>query len=565
MRNQEVAALLYEIADLMEIKGEMVFKVVAYRRAAQTIESMTRDVEQISREGKLTELPGVGKGIAETITEYLENGKSKHLTELKKGLPEGLVDLLGLEGIGPKKVKLFLDHKIKNIKDLEKAAKEGRLRRIEGLGEKTEKNILESIENSKKRGGRMLLGQAIPLADEIISEIKKSGLAERVSAAGSIRRGKETIGDIDILVTSDKPGKLLDFFITMKEVGDVIAKGPTKASVHLRNGMQVDVRVLPQREYGSALLYFTGSKEHNVELRRIAIAKRMKLSEYGLFSGNKFVAGASEDDVYRKLGLDYIEPEMREARGELEAAQKHKLPKLIENRDIRGDLQMHTNWSDGANTVEEMARAAEEMGYGYICMTDHVGHMKVANALNSGRLEKQRAEIGAVQKKLDIRILQGAEIDIRVDGSLDIDNTVLKNLDIVFAALHSALKSGNNTQRILAAMDNPHVDIIAHPSGRLIDRRNVAQLDMEKIIDKAKETGTILEIDAQPNRLDMNDIQTKTAIEHGCKIAVDTDAHSSDQLGFMQLGVATARRGWATKKDVINTYPLEKMLKMLKG
>jgi DNA polymerase (family 10) len=563
MRNQEVAALLYEIADLMEIKGEMVFKVVAYRRAAQNIEGMTRDIEEIPKD-KLTDLPGIGKGIAETIAEYLENGKSKHLAELKKGLPEGLTDLLELEGVGPKKVKLFLENKIKNIKDLEKAAKEGRLQKIEGLGEKTEKNILESIENSKKRSGRVLLGQAMPMAEEIISYLKKSGCIEKINVAGSIRRRKETIGDIDILVTSRKPEKVLDFFTKIRGAR-VIAKGPTKASISLVNGAQVDLRVLPPREYGSALLYFTGSKEHNVELRKIAIAKKMKLSEYGLFSGNKFVAGITEEDVYRKLGLDYIEPEMREARGEIEAAQHHRLPDLVELKNIRGDLQMHTKWSDGVNTIEEMASAAKRLGYEYICITDHVGNMKVANALNSGRLEKQHVEINTLQKKLDIRILHGAEIDIRADGSLDIEDSLLKELDIVLASLHSALKSGNNTQRILAAMENPQVDIIAHPSGRLIDRRDVSQLDMGKIIDKSKETNTILEINSQPNRLDINDVQAKMTIEHGCKIAINTDAHSSEQLGFMQLGVATARRGWVKKNDVINTFSAEKMLKMLKN
>ena len=564
MKNQEVAALLYEIADLMEIKGEIAFKVIAYRRAAQTVETMSKDVEAVWQEGKLEDLQGVGKGIAETIAGFLEKGKSKHLDELKKGFPPGLVDMLELEGIGPKKVKLFYEKlKIKSIKDLEKACKSGKLRNVPGLGEKTEQNILQSIEHAKKRGGRMLLGYAVPIAEQIVAEMRESGHAERVNVAGSIRRGKETIGDIDILVTSEKPDKAIEFFTKMKDVADVIAKGPTKASVHLHSGLQVDLRVLTDKEYGSALMYFTGSKEHNVEMRRIAIAKRMKLSEYGLLKSDKFVAGHTEEEVYKQLGMQFVPPEIREMRGEIEAAQHGKLPKLIELRDIRGDLQMHTKWSDGSNTVEEMAQAASQLGYQYICITDHAGNMKIANAMGQKEIERQRAEIDKINKHSDIHILQGAEIDIRADGRLDVSNDVLKKLDIVLASLHSALKK-DNTSRILAAMDNPNVDIIAHPSGRLIDRRETVALDMPKIIDKAKETCTILEIDAQPNRLDLNDVSVRAAVDAGCLIAIDTDAHAPDQLGFMKLGVLTARRGWTKKEDVINTRPLDKMLKCLK-
>ena len=567
MKNQEIAKILYDIADLLEIKGEMVFKLRAYRRAAQSIESMSRDIEDVYGEGKLEEIPGVGRGIAEKIIEYLEKGKSKYLEELKKGLPPGFDELLAVEGIGPKKVKLFYEKlKIKNIKELESACRQGKLRDIPTLGEKTEQNILKSIEASKKRGGRILLGHALLIADEIVNEMKKNKEVERIDVAGSLRRMRETIGDIDILVTSKKPNSVIDYFTKMKASSGTIARGPTKASIRLTNGLQVDLRVLQDKEYGSALMYFTGSKQHNIDLRKIAIAKHLKLSEYGLFSGNKSVAGRTEEDVYKRLGLDYIEPEMRESRGEIELAKKGKLPRLINYNEIKGDLQMHTRWSDGANTIEEMALAAKRLGYEYICITDHAGNLAIANALNKKRLEKQRKEIDAINKHSEITILQGAEVDIRLDGRIDIDNQTLSRLDIVLGSLHSALKAGEekNTRRIMAAMENPHVDIIAHPTGRLLDRREGAQLDMEKIIEKARETNTVLEIDAQPERLDLGDVNARAAVEKGCLLSIDTDAHSTDQLRHMKVGIATARRGWVTREKVINTHSLEKMKKMLK-
>ncbi len=568
MKNQEIAKLLYEIADLLEIKGEMVFKVRAYRRAAQAIESLPKDIEDVYRDGSLDDIPGVGQGIAERIEEYLDKGKLKYLETLKKGLPPGLYDLLEIEGIGPKKVKLFYEKlQIKSVKELEKAAKEGRLRNIPTLGAKTEENILKSIESAKKRGGRMSLGQALILADEILNEMKKNKNVSRINVAGSLRRMRETIGDIDILVTSSKPSDVISYFTKMRDVSRIIATGPTKASVNLSNGMQIDLRVLPDKEYGSALMYFTGSKEHNVELRKIAITKRMKLSEYGLLSGKTFVAGHTEEGVYKKLGMQYIEPEMRENRGEIELAKKSKLPHLIGYDDIRGDLQMHTKWSDGVNTVEEMARAAKQLGYEYICITDHAVQPSIANPLNAKRLAQQRKEIDRLNGKMaGITILQGAEVTIDLNGGFGIDNGALKSLDIVLASLHSALKQPREkiTERVLKAMENPHVDIFAHPTARLIDSREGADLDMEKIMERAKETGTVLEIDAQPNRLDLNDVNVKAAVEAGCRLSIDTDAHSADQLRHMRIGIATARRGWATKGSVINTRPLEKMRKMLK-
>ena len=565
MKNREVAKLLYDIADLLEIRGEMIFKIRAYRRAAQAVEAMPTDVGEAWKQGKLDSIPGVGRGIAEKIDEYLKKGRLKYLDELKKGLPPGFADMLAIEGVGPKKVKLFYEKLgIKNLEQLEKAAKSGKLRKIPSLKEKTEQNIIRSIEASKKRGGRMLLGHALTLSDEIIKEMKKCKDIRRIDAAGSLRRMKETIGDIDILVSSEKPDSVIKFFTKMSMVARVIATGPTKASVNLFNGIQVDLRALPEKEYGSALLYFTGSKEHNIEMRKIAISRRLKLSEYWLFSGKKFLAGRTEQDVYRCLGMDYIEPEMRENRGELEAAKKHKLPGLIGYGDIKGDLHVHTKWSDGSNTVEEMANAAGKMGYEYICISDHIGKLAIARAMDKKRVEQQSREIEKVRKKADIQILQGGEIDIGLDGKFAVSDAVLRKLDIVTASLHSGLK-GDGTQRVLSAMENPNVDIIGHPSGRLIDRRDGVRLDITKITEKAAETNTVLEINSQPERLDLNDVNTKAAIDAGCFLAVNTDAHSIADLRYMRIGVATARRGWAPKSSIINSYPLEKMRKMLKN
>ena len=565
MKNQEVSRLLYDIADLLEIRGEMVFKIRAFRRAAQSVEALPMDVEDAWKQGKLQEIPGVGRGIAEKIDEYLRKGKLKYLDELKKGLPSGFAEMLAIEGIGPKKVKLFYDKlHIKNLEQLEKAARSGRLRKIPKLKEKTELNILRSIEASKKRGGRMLLGNALLLSDEIINEMKKCAGVQRIDAAGSLRRMKETIGDIDILVSSKNAKQAIDHFTTMKQVGRVIATGPTKASINLWNGMQVDLRVLKENEYGSALLYFTGSKEHNIEMRTIAIAKGLKLSEYGLFRGSKSIAGRSEEEVYGKLGLAYIEPEMRESRGEIAAAKKKALPELIAYGDIKGDLHMHTKWSDGTGSIEEMASAAGKLGYEYVCISDHIGKLAIAKALDKKRVEQQMKEIEKARKKSSIEILHGGEIDIGMKGKFDVDNALLKKLDIVIASLHSGLKAENNTERIISAMENPNIDIIGHPSGRLINRRDGARLDIAKVVEKAKETETVLEINSQPDRLDLNDVNTKAAVDAGCLLAINTDSHGTDQLRHMRIGIATARRGWASKKQIINSYSLDKMRKMLK-
>jgi DNA polymerase (family 10) len=565
MRNQEVAQLLYEIADLLELKDENVFKIRAYRRAAQAIESLSKPIEEFYKEDKLDEIPGVGSGIAEKIIEFLETGNSKYYEGLKKKMPMDFENLMTIEGMGPKKIKkLYEKLKIKTVKDLEAAAKAGRIRKLAGFGQKTEENILKAVQFSKTAKQRMLLGVALPIADEIVEYLKKMPSVKHANYAGSMRRMKETIGDIDILATSPKPDKVIHYFTHMKEVVDIIAKGPTKASVRLRSGLQVDLRVLPEFQYGSALMYFTGSKEHNIELRKIAMAKKMKLSEYGLFRGSKMVAGRTEEEVYKALGLPYIEPEMREARGEIELARQRKLPNLIDYSDIRGDLQMHTKWSDGVNTIEEMASACKKLGYDYICITDHVGKLKIAGALSEKDIDKQAKEIHKMEEKVGIMILHGAEIDIRADGSLDVSNEALKKFDIVFGSLHSALKGPKerNTKRILSAMDNPHIDIIAHLTGRLMGKREGADLNVQAIIKKSLETNTLLEINAQMDRLDLNDVNATAAREAGCKLLINTDAHSTEHLRFMRLGVSVARRAWCEKKDIVNTLPYSKFAKV---
>ncbi|MDP6139316.1 MAG: DNA polymerase/3'-5' exonuclease PolX [Candidatus Woesearchaeota archaeon] len=570
MKNYEVASLLRNIAQLLEIKEEMVFKIRAYEKAALVIENLDEDIEEVWKKGKLDDIPGVGEALTKKISEFLETGKLEYYEKLKKAVPVNMEELGSVSGLGPKTImKLYKKLNVKNIKDLEKAAKKHKIQKIEGLGPIVEENILKSIEFAKASGKRFLLGTALDIAEEIKNKFKKLKDVNKIEVAGSLRRKKETIGDIDILITSKNSGKVMDFFTKMDDIEDVLAKGPTKASVRLE-GIQADLRVLPEKTYGAALLYFTGSKQHNIALRKIAIKKGMKLSEYGLFNKktNKLLAGKTEEECYKKLGLKYIEPEIREEEGEIEAAFKGKLPKLIGYNDIKSDLQMHTKWSDGSNTIMEMALAAKKLGFGYICITDHVGDtFKIANSLNEKRIKKQRKEIDKINNKIkNFTVLQGGEVNIKSDGSLDMKDSVLRNLDIVLAAIHSGFKNPKEkiTQRLVKAMENEHVDIIAHPFGRLLSTRPAYEMDFDRILGKAKQTKTILEINAYPERLDLNDVHVRAAINTKVKLSIGTDSHDADQLRYYKLGIATARRGWAAKKDIINTYPLKEMLKLLK-
>jgi len=562
MRNKEVAKVLYGIADLLEIK-EVKFKPNAYRRAAQNIELLPEDIEKVFERGELEKIPGVGKNIAKKIGELLERGKLEYYEKLKKEIPVDVESLSSIEGMGPKKIKtLYKELGIKNLNDLEKAAREGKIREIKGMGEKTEKKILESIAFARK-GKRELLGIILPEAMELKALLEKK--VEMISIAGSLRRMKETIGDMDILAFSSEPMEIMDFFTNMKNVEAVIVKGETKSSVRLESGIQVDLRIVPKESFGSALQYFTGSKEHNIAVRKIAVRAGYKLNEYGLFKGDKKIEGESEEGVYRALGMDFIPPELRENRGEVEAAMAGKLPHLVEYEDVKGDLQMHTKWSDGANTIEEMVEEARKMGHEFIAITDHVGSLKIAGGMDEDEIRKQMREVEKVNEKYDdIHIFYGVEVNIMKDGTLDMGKKVLKDVDVVVAGIHSGLRMSEEemSARLIKAMESGVVDIVAHPTGRIIQRREGIKLDFEKVFDAARENNVVMEINAQPARLDLDDIHTKMAVERGVKLSIGTDAHNLSNLHYINLGTAVARRGWAEKDDIINTYPVKKLEKL---
>ncbi|MEM2121796.1 MAG: DNA polymerase/3'-5' exonuclease PolX [Candidatus Woesearchaeota archaeon] len=567
MKNLEVAKLLYDIADMLDILGEA-FKPQAYRKAAKSIEGLGEDIEVYYKNGKLEEIPGVGKSISEKIIEFLETGKSSYYEELKKKVPGGVSTLIEIPGMGPKRAMyLYKNLGIKSIEELEDAAKKGKLRELNGFGEKSEQDILKGIEILRKGQERFLLGVALPIAEEIVGRLKTLKEVQKISIAGSLRRMKETIGDLDILVVSNSPEKVMDFFTSMKEVQNIIAKGTTKSSVILKNNLQVDLRVIEDKSFGSALQYFTGSKEHNIALREICKKKNLKLSEYGLFDKNdKMIAGKNEEDIYKKLGMQYIEPELRENTGEIEAALKGELPKLVNYNDIRGDLHIHSKWSDGDDEIRDIAIEAKKLGYEYIAISDHSKSQKIAHGLSYEDLEKRNKEIDSLNEKLPIRILKGMEVDILPDGSLDYDDNILKKLDVVIVSVHSRFKSTKEemTKRILKALENPYVNILGHPTGRLITSRIEYEVDIEKIIKKAKENNVALEINANPERLDLKDVYVRLAVNSGAKLAIGTDAHSKLHLGFIKLGVATARRGWAEKKNIINTLSLKELKEFLK-
>ena len=551
------------------------FKPYAYEKAAITVESLEEDIGQIYREGgtrALEEIPGVGKGIAERIEEYLKTGKIKDYERMKKRLPINLDEISAVEGMGPRKAKVLYEKlKIKNLKELEKAAKAHKITPLFGFGEKTEKNILEGIEFLKRSKGRFLLGEILPKAKEVYEKLENLKEVEKVDMAGSVRRRKETIGDLDFLVISKSPSKVMDFFVSLPGVVKVWGKGATKASVRLKEGYDMDIRVLSAKQYGTALQYFTGSKEHNIALRKIAIDKGYKLSEYGLFSGSRMIAGATEEEIYHKLGMAWVSPEMREDHGEVEAALNEKLPQLVELKDIKGDLHVHSSWDGGVNSIKELAEAAMAIGYEYIGIADHTKFLRIEHGLNERQLKRRNQEIdkineGFKNKDLRFKILKGCEANIMADGSIDINNKTLAELDYAIAGIHSQMKMSREqmTQRMIRAMRNPHVDIISHPTGRILKRREEFEIDFEKILKVAKEVGTILEINAYPERLDLNDINIRRAKEAGVKMIINTDAHQKDQLRFMEYGVFQARRGWAEKEDIINCWPAKKMIKMIK-
>jgi DNA polymerase (family 10) len=570
MSNQELAKILSEMAALLEIK-EVPFKPQAYERAAYSIESLGEDVEEIYKKGglkALEEIPGVGKGIAERIEEYIKTGHISDYEKLKKQFPIDIAGLMEIEGVGPKMIKkLYQKLKIRNREELEEAAKAGKLRKLEGLGEKSEQKILKGISFLRQSQGRFILGFVMPTVRKILDSLRALPEVKRAEFAGSIRRMQETVGDLDILVISNQPSKVMDFFVKMPEVQDVIIKGPTRTSVRLKIGMDADLRVLPPESFGAALQYFTGDKYHNIALREIAIKKGYKLNEYGLFKGKKLIAGRTEEEIYEKLGMKWMEPEIRTNHGEIEAAIAGKLPKLIGYDELEGDLQIQTNWTDGENSIREMAEAAKKLGLKYIAITDHTKSLAMTGGLDERKLLEQMAEIDKVQKQVSgIKILKGSEVNILKDGTLDISDEVLAKLDIVGAAVHSNfnMSEADMTARIIRAMENPNVDIIFHPTGRVIKKREPYKIDIDKIIKAAKRTKTVLEIDAYPDRLDLKDEHVRKAVEEGVKLSIDSDSHSVNHIKFLEFGIAQARRGWASRDDVINTRDWKSMLKLLK-
>jgi len=574
MKNQEIAKIFYEIASFLEMEGAD-FRPQAFKKAAINLETLEEPVEEIYKKGgakSLKEIPGVGKSIAEKIEEYLETGKIKYYEQLKKKTPVNMEELIRIEGLGPRKVRvLYQKLEIRNIRDLERAAKSHRVSHLFGFGEKTEKNILEGIEFLKRSKGRFLLGDILSQVKEIYEKLEDLKEVEKIDYAGSIRRMKETIGDVDFLVISKNPKRVMGFFVSLPNVIKIWGKGMTKASVRVKGGFDMDIRVVPKKSYGSALQYFTGSKEHNIVTRKIAIDRGLKLSEYGLFRGRKMIAGKNEEEIYKKLGMEWMPPEMRENQGEVEAALQHKLPKIIGYKDIKGDLHCHSNWNGGANSIEEMAKAAQKMGYEYVGIADHTKFLRIEHGLDEKRLGQRNEEIdklnaGFRRKNLKFKILKGAETNILSDGSIDIKDEALAKLDYVIAGVHSSFKMEKEkmTERIIRAMRNPNVDIISHPTGRLIQRRDEYPIDFDKILRVAKETGTILEINSHPERLDLNDQNIRRAKEAGVKMVINTDSHQKDQFRFIEFGIAQARRGWAEKEDIINTQSLERFSKLLK-
>lgn len=570
MPNVEFALIFREISLYLEMQGVQ-FKPRAYEKVAYTLEAMEESLAEIYKRGgikALREVPGVGEAIAEKIEEIIQTGKLTYYEELRRKTPVDIRALTAIEGVGPKMVKVLYEKlEVKDVSDLERVAQIGKIRGLPHFGEKMEQKILRGIEFLKQGSGRVTLGAALPLILEIHGRLRELSDVDEVEVAGSIRRRKETVGDADILAISSRPEKVMDFFVSMPEVAHVLGKGKTKAMIKLKNGLDVDLRVVPEESFGAALNYFTGSKDHNVALRRIAQEKGLKLNEYGLFRGSQRIAGKTEEEIYKVLDLSFIPPEIREDQGEIEAAKKGEIPDLVGYQDLRGDLQIQTTWTDGANSIEEMAEEARRLGLEYIAITDHTKGLAMTGGSDEKKLLRQMAMIEEINRSLKgITVLKGAEVNINKDGSLDIKNEVLAELDVVGIAVHSHfnLPRKEMTERIKRAMRNPHADILFHPTGRVIQKREPYDVDMDEIIRTAKETGTVLEVDAYPNRLDLKDEHVRKAIEAGVKLVIDSDAHSVNHMRFLEFGVAQARRGWARKNDILNTLPEKDFIRSLK-
>ncbi|MBB3060909.1 DNA polymerase/3'-5' exonuclease PolX [Microbulbifer rhizosphaerae] len=576
MHNSEIADSFERLADLLEIESANPFRVRAYRNAARTVRGYPRGMSDLLEDGEdLSELPDIGKDLAEKIHVMVETGKLPLLEEVESRTPPALSELMKIEGLGAIRVKtLYKKLKVKSLDDLKTAAQDGKIREVSGFGEKSEEKIRKHIERYAGGQERTKLMDAEDIAKPLVEYLKKAEGIKDIIIAGSYRRRKETVGDLDILVTAKRglTGKkgessIMGHFTDYDEVDEVVSKGKTRSTVYLRSGMQVDLRVVPQVSYGAAQHYFTGSKSHNIAVRTMGVKKGYKINEYGVFKGGKRIAGETEKSVYEKVGLPYIPPELRESRGELDAAKEGKLPKLITLEDIRGNLHTHTKATDGRNTLKEMAQAASELGYEYLGITDHSKRLTVAKGLNKKRLLEQIEEIDKLNEKLDdIVLLKSIEVDILEDGSLDLPDSVLKKLDYVVGSIHHKfdLSRKKQTERILKAMDNDYFSILGHPSGRLINERDAYEIDLEKVLRGARDSGCFIELNAQPERLDLTDDGCKMAKEMGVKISIATDAHSSSNLNYMRFGVDQARRGWLEAKDVINCRSLKELKKLFK-
>lgn len=558
-KNIEIADIFDKIADALEFKGDDSFRIGAYRKAARILREYPEDIEEVWKRGEIQKVPGIGKGMAEKIEEYLKTGKMKKYEEAVKDIPEGLLQLLEIPNLGPKTLNLaYTKLGVKNLQDLEKVIENGELAKLFRMGEKKVENIKKGIELFKQGRERIPIGIALPIVDEIINELKK--YCEKIEPAGSLRRMRETVGDIDILATGKDNLKIIEEFTKLPIVKEVLAKGDTKASIIVKtNNLQVDLRVVGSDCFGSALQYFTGSKAHNIKLRGMAKDKGLKISEYGVFKGETKIAGEDEEQVYRALGLIWIPPELREDRGEVEAALKGELPLLVEEKDIKGDLHVHSKYSDGVETIEEIAIAAKNMGYEYIGIADHSKTSKIAGGLDEDTLKRRNEEIDRVNEKIKgIKVLKGMEVDILSDGSLDYSDKILEELDFVIASIHQGFKK-NVTERIKRAIENPYVDIIAHPTGRLLSGREGYEVNIDEIIEYAAKYNVALEINCYIDRLDLNDINILKAKSKNVLLALGTDAHNIGMLKYIRFGIGMARRGWLEKKDLLNTYKWEEM------
>ncbi len=571
MNNSDIARVFQDIADLLELKGETPFKIRAYQKAVRSIEQLPVGLEQLRQEGKLRDVPGVGEAIEKKIAELLTTGRLKYYEELRSEFPPGVISLLQVPGIGPKTaMRLSTELGIKSPEELEGAIVDGRVEGLYRLGEKTAENILHHLRSMRTKEQRIPIGTALPLAEDIMMSLRQSSPIRNLTPAGSLRRFRETIGDIDLMGTADDGEAVVEAFTKLPQVKEVLARGGTKASVVTHRDLQVDLRVVENEDFGSLLQYFTGNKQHNIALRERGQRQGLKLSEYGIttLDDGRLERFSTEEGFYSRLGLDFIPPELREGQHEIERAEEHSIPHLLEPEEVKGDLHVHSDWSDGHDSIEAMALAARGMGYEYIAVTDHSRGLGIAHGLNEERLRAQMMEIRSINERLHgIRVLSGIEVDIRANGSLDLPEGILEELDVVIAAVHSALSQDEDrmTRRVLGAMENPRVDIIAHPTSRLLGQREPVALDMEAVFRGAARTGTALEINCMPDRLDLRDIHIFRARELGVKLALGTDAHGTEHLNYIRFGVGMARRGWGEARHLLNTMSAEGLLASFRG